>query len=193
MTALARQREVPIFSSSALRYAEELVEFVAESRMSGSATGAILGATVFGPAPTRSRNPGLFHYGIHAVEVLFTLMGPDCEWVTCVREGGEAGSEESGAEVVTGYWSGGRLGTVRGIRSGTRAYGFVAFCEKTVRHVAIESKDYRFYRDLLKQVIRFFETGQPPVAIDEMLRIMSFIEAAGRSAESGNARTRPAV
>ncbi len=190
MADLAGRHEVPIFSSSALRYAAEVVEFVAETKGPNSPTGPILGATVYGPAPTRPRNPGLFHYGMHAVEVLFTLMGPQCEWLTCVREGGEAGSDEVGAEVVTGYWSGGRLGSVHGIRSGTRAYGFVAFCEKAVRHVAIESKDYRFYRDLLKQVIRFFETGQPPVDIDETLRIMAFIEAAGVSGRSCGVPTR---
>lgn len=185
MVELARERRVPIFSSSALRYAPEVVEFVAGTKGLNSPTGAILGATVYGPAPTRERNPGLFHYGIHAIEALFTLMGPQCERLTGVREGGVTGSDEQGAEVVTALWSGGRIGTVHGIRSGHRAYGFVAFCERAVRHVAVESKDFSFYRDLLKQVIRFFETREPPVDPDETLRIMAFIEAARQSAQLG--------
>jgi predicted dehydrogenase len=193
MVELARQRRVPIFSSSALRYAPEVVEFVVGTKGLDSPTGAILGATAYGPAPTRVRNPGLFHYGMHSIEMLFTLMGPQCEWLTCVREGGVAGSEELGAEAVTAFWSGGRIGTVHGIRSGQRAYGFVAFCEKAVRHVSVESKDYSFYRDLLRQVIHFFETRESPVPADETLRIMAFIEAARRSAEAGSAPMKLAV
>jgi predicted dehydrogenase len=187
MVMLARQRRVPIFSSSALRYAPEVVEFVAGTKAPDSPSSAILGATVHGPAPTRARNPGLFHYGIHSIEVLFTLLGPQCEYLTCVREGGVAGSDEQGVEVVSGYWSGGRIGTVHGIRSGHRAYGLVAFCENAVQYVAIESKDFSFYRDLLVQVIRFFQTRESPVDPDETLRIMAFIEAARRSAESRGA------
>jgi predicted dehydrogenase len=187
MVELARRRRVPIFSSSALRYAPEVVTFVAETNATDSPTGAILGATVHGPAPTRPRNPGLFHYGIHAIETLFTLLGPQCEWLTCVREGGVNSSDEQGTEVVTGYWSGGRIGSVHGIRSGHRAYGFVAFCEKAVRYVAIDSKGFSFYRDLLVQVIRFFQSREPLVEPDETLQIMAFIEAARRSAESGSA------
>jgi len=193
MVELARQRRVPIFSSSALRYAPEVVEFVAGTKGPDSQTGAILGATVYGPAPTRPRNPGLFHYGMHAIEMLFTLLGPQCEWLTCVREGGVAGSEEVGAEVVTAYWYRGRIGTFHGIRSGQRAYGFVAYCEKAARHVAVESKDFTFYRDLLKQVIHFFETRESPLPLDETLRIMAFIEAARHSAEAGSAPMKLAV
>ena len=40
------------------------------------------GAMAYGPAPLRERNPGLYHYGIHAVELLCTLMGPGCRRVT---------------------------------------------------------------------------------------------------------------
>ncbi len=189
MIEFAMRRGTPIFSSSALRYAPEVVEFVARTQAADSDTGRILGATVYGPAPTHARNPGLFHYGIHAIEMLFTLLGPECEWLTCVRHGGEADSAETGAEVVTGHWSGGRIGSVHGIRSGTRAYGFVAFCDKAVRHVVVESKDYRFYRDLLKQVIRFFETHEPPVNSSETIRIMSFCAAARQSGHSGGVPT----
>jgi len=186
----ARQYSAPIFSSSALRYAPEVVAFFSRTTDADSDTGAILGATVYGPAPTRNRNPGLFHYGIHAIEVLFTLLGPDCEWLTSVRQGGDAETEESGAEMVTGHWSGGRIGSMYGIRSGKRTYGFVAFCERAVRHVTIESEHYPFYRDLLREVIRFFETGSAPVPVAETLGILAFIEAARVSSEAGGSPVR---
>jgi len=97
---------------------------------------------------------------------------------------GELESDEVGVDVVTGIWRGGRLGTVRGLRSGHRAFGFVAFCEKTICHVTI---DMRFaYRELLKRVMIFFESRIPPVAMNETLRIMEFIEAARTSANSSN-------
>jgi predicted dehydrogenase len=183
MVDLADRRRVPIFSSSSLRYAPEVVRFVAECAAKDSAMGAILGATVYGPSPTHARNPGLFHYGIHATEVLFTLMGDQCECVTCLRVGGDVGSETTGVDVVTGNWSGGRVGSVRGIRSGAAAYGFVAFCEKGVRHVPISTQ--YVYRELLKQVIRMFETREPPVDPVETLQIIAFIEASRDSGTSG--------
>src|SRR5262245_21209032 len=158
MADFANRHQVPLFSSSALRYARELVEFVAQAHAADSPTGTVLGAMTYGPAPTRARNPGLFHYGIHATEVLFTLLGADCEQVHGMREGGDQDSDELGVDVVTGRWHGGRLGTVRGLRSGHRSFGFVAFCERAVRHVVI---DMQFvYSELLKRVVQFFETRQ---------------------------------
>ena len=69
-------------------------------------------------------NPGLLHYGIHATEILCTLMGPGCQAVTAIHS--------PGADVVTGEWADGRLGTLRGQRDGSTAYGFTAFCEHGV-------------------------------------------------------------
>jgi predicted dehydrogenase len=186
MVQLAERRRVPLFSSSALRYAPELVEFVLQSHAPDSATGAILGAMTYGPSPTRARNPGLFHYGLHATEALFALMGDGCEEVQCMRDGGEPGSDELGTDVVVGRWRAGRVGSVRGIRSGHRSFGFVAFCQKAVCHVTM---DMQFvYRELLKRVLRFFDTGEPPVAPEETLRIIAFIEAARASAEEYRAK-----
>jgi virulence factor len=164
---LAYKKKVPIFSSSSLRYAPELVEYLKDAKH-----GKILGAVAYGPAPVdeKNRNPGLFHYGIHAVEILYTLMGPGCQRVTCTAE--------KDVDVVTGQWKDGRLATVRGIRP-AGAYGALAFAEKAVKTLAIDAK--YIYRELLKQIVAMFETGKPPLDVAVTLEIVAFMESALKS------------
>lgn len=167
---LAARKHVPLMSSSSLRYAPEVVE-------AKGPAGDILGAATFGPAPTHPRNPGLFHYGIHPVEMLYALMGAGCSRLTCLSQ--------AGAEVVTGVWSGDRLGSIRGLREGASAYGFTRFGRKAV---ATREVGTRFiYRELLKQVVRMLQTGEPPIDSRETFEIVAFIEAARKSAEAGGA------
>ena len=103
IAALAAKKKVGVFSSSSLRYATELVAYLADEKR-----GKILGALAFGPAPYFEGksdvplNPGLYHYGIHAVEILYTLMGPGCVRVSCLHE--------KDVDVVTGQWKDGRAG-----------------------------------------------------------------------------------
>ena len=170
---VAMEKHVPLMSSSSLRYAPEVV---AASGGKGP-TGAIVGVSTYGPAPTHPRNPGLFHYGIHPVEMLFTLMGSGCQKVTCLSE--------PGAEVVTGLWSGGRVASVRGIRAGKQDYGFTVFGEKGVQTQGVSTQF--IYRELLKKIVGMFETRQMPIDLRETLEIVAFIEAARRSAEAGGA------
>jgi hypothetical protein len=169
----AIRQGVPVFSSSSLRYALEVQQVQAER----DRIGRVLSAEAFSPASLHPRNPGLFHYGIHAVETLYALMGPGCEAVRCVST--------PGADVVVGRWRDGRLGIVHGRRQGPHVYGFVAFCEKAVRHHLI---DARFiYRELLKRVVEMFQTGRAPLPLSETVEIVGFMEAALRSAEMGGA------
>jgi predicted dehydrogenase len=164
---VATRKHVPLMSSSSLRYAPEVVE------AKTSPAGAILGASTYGPAPLHPRNPGLFHYGIHPVEMLFALMGPGCQRVNCL-------SKPEG-EVATGLWSDGRLGSVRGIRQGQPDYGFTIYGEKGVRTQPVSSK--YIYRELLKQIVKMFETRELPIEPRETLEIVAFIEAAKTSAD----------
>lgn len=166
---LAAKKKVSVFSSSALRYAPELVEYAADARH-----GKLVGCVVYGPAsasPIPERNAGLFHYGIHAVEMLYTLMGPGCQRVTCTHE--------KGTDVVTGHWKDGRVATVRGIRDGASAFGFVGFAEKGIQAVTVPTK--YIYRELLKKVVETFTTGKPAVDNAVTLEIVAFIEAANKS------------
>lgn len=172
LIALAEKKKVPIFSSSALRYAPELVQYAADAKH-----GKLVGCLTYGPASLHERNPGLFHYGIHAVEMLYTLMGPGCRRVTCTHD--------KGTDVATGQWKDGREATIRGIRDGKSGFGFVAFAEKDIKPVALGTK--YIYRELLKKVIETFTTGKPAVDPAETLEIVAFIEAAYKSGNNHGA------
>jgi virulence factor len=164
MARLAKEHGAPLFSSSSLRYAEDVAQFPERKEE----TGAILGCDIFCPASTHPRNPGFYHYGIHGVEPLYTLMGAGCKTVWCVFDEKQ--------EVVCGRWSDGRIGTVRGIRTGRSGYAFTAFCEKKLDHVPIGTGT--IYRELLKRIVPMFETRKAPLEISETLEIIRFIEAA---------------
>lgn len=166
MIDLAEKKKLPLFSSSSLRFSPELVQFKNDPK-----NGKILGVLAYGPASLHERNPGFFHYGIHAVEILYTLMGPGCETVTCVSD--------KGADVATGHWKDGRIASIRGVRAGSADYGAVAFAEKRVAQVPIGTK--YIYRELLKKVVETFTTGKPPIDVMETLEIVSFIEGAFKS------------
>lgn len=164
---LAREKKLELFSSSSLRYAPELVDVLKEGKQ-----GKVVGAVSHGPGTTHARNPGLFHYGIHAVEVLYAAMGPGCERVTCTHE--------KNVDVVTGHWRDGRVGTVRANREhGGGTYGVTLFAEKGTRHLDIPTT--YIYRELLKKVVEFFQTGKSPLDIEVTLEMVGFMEAAIRS------------
>jgi hypothetical protein len=173
---LATKKNVAIFSSSSLRYAPELVKFVTEKK-----DGPILGCLAYGPAPVFDKNPklnpGLYHYGIHAVEILYTLIGPGCQRVTCTHE--------KDVDVVTGQWKDGRVATVRGIRRGQGEYGVLVFTENGVRPVPIGTK--YTYRELVKKIVEMFETKKSPLDMAVTLEIVAFIEAANRSGQNHGA------
>ncbi|MDW8121255.1 MAG: Gfo/Idh/MocA family oxidoreductase [Armatimonadota bacterium] len=165
----AERTGAPLFTSSSLRYALE-VQQVHERK---EEWGPVVSAHAFSPAPTHPRNPGLFHYGIHAVETLFALMGKGCRRVRNVHR--------DDAEMIIGEWQDGRIGSVLGIRKGAHQYGFTVVCEKHLLTTLIDTRS--IYRELLKRVVLFFEQRKSPVDIKESLEIVAFIDGAAQSAE----------
>lgn len=168
---LAKEVGVPWFSSSSLRFWEETQRLKASQE-----AGPILGCNVYGPSPTEPHHPDLMWYGIHAVEALYTLMGPGCESVSRV-------STES-SDAVVGKWKDGRLGVVRGIRKGKQDYGITLFGERAV--LSSESRE-EGYRPLLVEIVKFFQTGVAPVNPEDTLEMFAFMEAADTSKARGGA------
>jgi hypothetical protein len=139
----------------------------------GKTIGKVLGADVYTPCSIEKTHPDLFWYGIHGVETLYTILGKGCQQV--VR------SHTDETDVVTGIWADGRIGTFRGTRNGKHDYGGTAFGENGDVHFAA----YGGYEPLLKEIISFFRTGQPPVEAEETLEICAFMEAADESKRLG--------
>jgi predicted dehydrogenase len=169
---LSREAGVPFFSSSSLRFVPD-VQTVRRSDKHGG----IMGAFAFGPETLEPHHPDLFWYGIHTVEMLYTLMGSGCDSVTRVKT-------DSG-DTVVGRWKDGRIGTMRGLIQGRQEYGAIVFGQKAVLATPVPMRSD--YRGLLIEIVKFFETGVPPVRPDETLEILAFMEAAELSKSRGGA------
>jgi hypothetical protein len=163
---LASEAGVPWFSASSLRFGE-----IAETMKFADATGV----ETWGPGPLEPHHRlDLSWYAIHPVELLYTLMGPGCEEVSRIFS--------PDADVIVGRWKDGRIGTVRALRPYSD-YGAVVFRPKQI--VESPSRPADSYRALLVEVMKFFETGQPPVPNRETLEIFAFMDAAQRSKDEG--------
>jgi hypothetical protein len=164
---LSRHYRTPLFSSSSLRYSTG-----AQALRHGS-LGKITGCDTYSPCSLEATHPDLFWYGIHGIEMLFTVMGTGCESVTR--------TSSANFDQVTGLWSDGRIGTFRGIRSGGSGYGGTAFGEKGVGPVG----KYDGYAPLVVEIVRFFRSREVPVSEEETLQIYAFMEAADESKRQG--------
>src|SRR5687768_8648515 len=97
---LARKHGVPVFSSSALRFAGETLA------VRNGSIGRVQRAETSSPAKLEPTHTDLFWYGVHGVESLFTVMGTGIDSVTRINSAPDA-------LVAEGKWQGGRTGVFR--------------------------------------------------------------------------------
>jgi len=158
---LAKEKNVPCWSSSSLRYGEGIY-----GMRDNSDIGKVIGCDAYGPCSLEPHHPDLYWYGVHGVEILFTIMGAGCQSVRRVQT--------DSAEHVVGVWNDGRVGTFRGIKSGKSGYGAMIYGTKQVT----PSGKYSGYGALVEEIVKFFETGKPPVSAEETIEIFAFMTAA---------------
>ncbi|MGK2862733.1 MAG: Gfo/Idh/MocA family protein [Chitinophagaceae bacterium] len=164
----AKKYNTPVFSSSSLRYFENIQDIIPEKM------GRITGADTFSPATLEKAHSDLFWYGIHGVEMLYTVLGTNCKNVSRLFTGE--------TDIVTGHWDDNRIGSFRGLRTGKMDYGGIVFGEKDI--VTIKpGKDYG-YRSMMMKTVEFFQTGKPPVSPEETIGIYTFMAAAEESSRN---------
>lgn len=166
----ARRYKTPLFSSSSLRFMPSAQE-VANGKI-----GKVTGADAYCPYIVEQTHPDLFWYGIHGVEILYTVMGAGCSTLTCFHT--------DSTEVVVGTWDNGRIGTLRCNRPQEDIYGTpngnfggIAYGENGDAVLG----PFGGYNPLLLGIIRFFQTSVSPVDEKVTLEICAFMEAADES------------
>jgi len=167
---LAKAAGVPWFSTSSLRYGA-----IGEAAKFADTTAA----TVWGPGTILPQfQLELSWYAIHPIEVLYTIMGRGCETVSR--------TSTANGDAVVGRWKDGRIGTVYAARPDAD-YGAIVFHGKEVADLHPKKGAASEYRPLLLEIVKFFQTRKPPVANEETLEIMAFMDAAQRSKQQGGA------
>ncbi|MBL0162030.1 MAG: Gfo/Idh/MocA family oxidoreductase [Bryobacterales bacterium] len=165
---VAKENKVRWFSASSLRFSDGIPAL----RLEG-----LNGVIAWGPGPMESHQQlDLTWYGIHTVETLYTLMGQGCVEVTRTFA--------PDAEVVTGKWKDGRVGTIR-LNRPYSGFGATAFSPKVIK--SSEKDFYSGYKGLLKEIVLFFQGGKAPVDEAETMEMFAFMDAAQRSREAGGA------
>jgi predicted dehydrogenase len=156
---LAKKHKVPCFSSSSLRFSDRLKALANDPKV-----GKIKRCDARGPVNPLKGHPELFFYGIHGIEMLFTVMGPGCESVTWKDD------------VVTGVWKDGRIGTFR------KAKDYKVEVEGDKGKA---SSGGGGYQELVKEIGVFFRTKKAPVPAEETINLVAFMTAAEESKKAG--------
>ena len=155
---LAEAKRVPCFSASALRFVSDIRPIVSKD----GPLGEIKSCVAWSPLKIAPHHPDLFWYGIHGVELLYTVMGPGCKTVT-----------RAAPDRVVGLWKDGRTGTF----VAKEGYG----AEIQGANGSRLAGNFTGYQPLVVEIVRFFKTGRPPVRAEETLEILAFMEAADAS------------
>lgn len=162
---IAKVGKVPVVTASAIRYANGIANLL-------DADEKVESCEAFGPMALLEDYRDYFWYGIHSAEVLFSFMGRGCVGVQTFNS--------DKIDVIVGTWNDGRIGTLRGNRTGANNFGCVLTTSKTTK-AGFANADVPYYALMLKKVIPFFQNGIAPINFDESLEIIAFLDAASES------------
>jgi predicted dehydrogenase len=159
MLRLALSTGAPLMSASGLRYAEEV-----EAALEEIGDDEIVHANLIGPGE-------LFFYGIHLSDVLNAAMGPGVEAV--------ANLGEVEFDLLSVTYGDGRSASLQLLRDPAPRHQGKFFT--TDGSASFEIHAHTFYMRMMEQFLAMVETGEPPVAYEDMLEAVLVLLAADRS------------
>lgn len=169
IVALCAKHKTPLMSSSALRFAAEVEEVAAKLQTAPD--------TVF------ARGFGNWHgYGVHTIAPAIRLFGPKVKRLVDTGAGP--------VRLVTLDDGHGRRATieVRDAENRQEATPWQVGALSNGRYeFATITRFAEFYENLMRAVVRFFETRLSPVSVDEQLLTCAIEEAADASLAAGSA------
>lgn len=169
---LAKEKKIPLTTCSSLRFSDRLEETLAKAGADDKA----LSASVHGPMALNPQLPGLLWYGVHAVEMLIRVMGPNCVSVQTTT------TEDQ--DIVVGKWADGRLASYHGLRNNHSRFGMTIHRKSGVQNVDASDMTAPWYASMMKQVVPALIEGKTAVPVEDSLAVMAFMEAANTSRDN---------
>ena len=159
MYALADEHKTPVFSSSAQRYCQDVIDYKAAH------PDKPLFVSTVGPH-------SLDNYAVHQLEVIEALMGAGIRRLKAFAAG------EGVTQLILDYGDG-RFASFMQTPQPWAEFNFMVTedgCGTNGRRLV--SDDRNFYRNLMEAILGFFASGITPVPREETLEIVSVIETA---------------
>lgn len=166
---LAHEKKIPIMTSSSMRFLSGVGDITIEPN-------AVFLVNGFGPLTFLPDYRDYFWYGIHTTEIIYRYLGCGCEEVRTLSG--------NGIELVIGRWKDGRIGQITGNSIGSNDFGML-LTTKTGHCISVQNAEIPYIYPMTKSILEFFRSGVSPVALQESLEIIAFLEAASRSRASG--------
>lgn len=165
---LAKEKNIPTWSSSSLRFTAEITEAVKE------VTEPVM-CNVYGPMGKAASGSSLVWYGCHSFEMLSTIMGNGAETISSKQD------DRGIVSIVT--YKDGRRGIVEcNVNAGF--YGGRVQSADKIKSFNVDASKGLYY-NLLVKIRDFFIDGTIPVSLEDTLEIQTIMNTAERSLESG--------
>ena len=168
---LAAEKQIPIMTSSSLRFAAGICDALPEGEH-------VFSVEAFGPMALPEDYRDYFWYGIHTAEMVYTFLGRGCRTVRTLH------TEK--LDLITGVWGDGRIGSIAGNRVGAQNFGVRLTTDKAHR-VSLQNPEIPYLASLACALQTFFRSGRSAIDPAESLEIIAFLEAASRSLAAGGA------
>ncbi len=165
---LARKHGAPFMSTSALRYAKE-TRGIREGEDD-------IGDILTGFSICRESRGSLVFYGIHAFELLYSIVGGGIKSVVNVGDRSE--------DILVLTYRDGRKFVVSSYEAISPLFQISLYGTKGSRTFRIEDSGY-FYVEMLRHFVRMVETGREPFSPDETLEIIRALVMGERSRDDG--------
>ena len=167
--AAARQGGARCYSASSLRFATELEAIPRDT------LGDLVAIDATGPGELNDAMPRLLFYGVHTVEMVDAIWGPG---VTQVRA--DAGDDR---DVMQLRYADGRYAHLRLERKGGYDFAATIHGTKGLHHFKVDFGPV--YGRLVAGMTRFFEGGDAPADLRDIVENLAVIESAHVSLQQG--------
>lgn len=162
LVTLAKKYKTPLMSCSALRFAKETEDFRAGKDN--------IGQILTGVVVCREWGGNLIYYGIHALEMLYSLVGSG------VRSASNAG--RGGEDLVSLSYRDGRRFAIIAYQKIKCSFQVSLFGTEGQKTIVVADSTY-YYSQMLRTFIKMVETKVEPIPLKETLEIIKVLSEAG--------------